>query len=86
LTLYGLAAEGFRPGGISTSEGSNSPDCLAELATLGFSEFPTGYTADSLWSYELGAKSRWLDGRAWLKRKQGHPRLYPAKQQTEVID
>jgi iron complex outermembrane receptor protein len=66
LTLYGLAAEGFRPGGISTPEGSNSPDCIAELATLGFSEFPTGYYSDSLWSYELGAKSRWLDGRAWL--------------------
>ena len=66
LTLYASAAEGFRWGGVNTSEGSNLPECLAELAALGYSGYPISYDSDSLWSYELGAKARWRDGRVQL--------------------
>ena len=72
LTLYGTVAEGFRPGGVNPPEGSTEPECVAELAALGLSEFPSGYDSDSLWSYEVGAKARWLDGRVQLNTAAYH--------------
>lgn len=66
ITLYATAAEGFRPGGINPPAISGTPACVAELQALGFTEFPISYDSDSLWSYELGAKSRWSDGRMSL--------------------
>ncbi len=66
VTLYASAAKGFRWGGINTPEGSNQPECLAELASLGFDGFPIGYNSDTLWSYDLGIKSRWRDDRLRL--------------------
>jgi outer membrane receptor protein involved in Fe transport len=66
LTLYASAAEGFRSGGVNSPEGSNTPDCIEELESLGFSEYPTNYGSDSLWSYELGAKTRTAGGRVQL--------------------
>ena len=72
LMLYATAAEGFRAGGPNTAEGSNLPECEQELRDLGYSEFPFSYDSDSLWSYELGAKTRWLDGRASLNAAVYH--------------
>jgi outer membrane receptor protein involved in Fe transport len=37
--------------------------CNADLAALGLSAQPTQYNPDSLWSYELGEKARFLDGK-----------------------
>ena len=48
VTVFALASEGFRLGG------TNQPNIAA---------VPPGYEADSLWNYELGVKSAWLDGR-----------------------
>ena len=48
------------------------PECEQELRDLGYSEFPFSYGSDSLWSYELGAKTRWLDGRASLNAAVYH--------------
>jgi outer membrane receptor protein involved in Fe transport len=48
VTIFALASEGFRLGG------TNQPNIAA---------VPPGYEADSLWNYELGVKSAWLDGR-----------------------
>lgn len=48
VTIFALASEGFRLGG------TNQPNIAA---------VPPGYDADSLWNYELGVKSAWLDGR-----------------------
>jgi len=72
LNFYGTIANGFRSGGVNPPEGSMDPACLAELAALGFSEFPIGYDSDSLWNYELGAKSRWIDGRVQLNAALYH--------------
>jgi iron complex outermembrane recepter protein len=62
--LYVTAAKGFRPGGV------NGPFplgfCGADLATLGISRPPETFEADSLWNYEVGAKTRWNDGRLTL--------------------
>jgi outer membrane receptor protein involved in Fe transport len=58
--LYASAAEGFRDGGINRPV--PVPLCSADLAGLGFSGSPPSYKQDSLWSYELGAKSRTAGG------------------------
>jgi outer membrane receptor protein involved in Fe transport len=68
LTVYGTVAKGFRPGGGSepvpnnpaTTEGAA---CGADLAKLGLKDSPTQYGPDSLWSYEVGEKSRFFDRR-----------------------
>ena len=52
-TLYATAAEGFRNGGANAPLPMN----LCQLS----SPTPTSYQSDSLWSYELGSKSRFLD-------------------------
>jgi outer membrane receptor protein involved in Fe transport len=57
-TFYVSASEGFRDGGINRPV--PEPLCSGDLAQLGFKHSPPSYSADSLWSYELGAKSRAL--------------------------
>ncbi|MBN7797637.1 TonB-dependent receptor domain-containing protein [Parahaliea mediterranea] len=48
LMAYFTAASGYRRGGF------NQPTAISPFST---------YDSDSLWSYELGVKSSWLDGR-----------------------
>lgn len=66
LYFYTSAAQGFRIGGASG--GLPAPlGCPAQAAALGFSVDDAGsYDSDDLWSYELGAKSTWADGRVVL--------------------
>ncbi|MBO9714549.1 TonB-dependent receptor [Sphingomonas sp.] len=47
VLLYANAAQGFRPGGVNQIIGL--PDALVP------------YKSDSLWSYEIGAKTSWFD-------------------------
>ena len=58
--VYASAAEGFRPGGTQVL-----PDfCNQDLANLGYTPAQaSGYKSDTLWSYEIGAKSRLAQGR-----------------------
>jgi outer membrane receptor protein involved in Fe transport len=48
ITMFALASQGFRLGG------TNQPNIAA---------VPPGYEADSLWNYEVGLKSSWLERR-----------------------
>ncbi|MDB6088487.1 MAG: hypothetical protein JWN85_1271 [Gammaproteobacteria bacterium] len=48
ITVYALASQGFRLGGTNQST---------------FAQVPKGYAADSLWNYELGAKTSWFERR-----------------------
>ena len=57
---YASAAKGYRPGGIN---GPLSSICGSDLASIGLSAGPELYAADSLWSYELGAKNSVWGGR-----------------------
>lgn len=61
--LYASAAKGYRPGGIN---GELSSLCGPDLASIGLTAGPTSYAADSLWSYELGAKNSLLNGRVQI--------------------
>jgi outer membrane receptor protein involved in Fe transport len=58
--FYASAAKGYRPGGIN---GELSSICGSNLASIGLTAGPELYAADSLWSYELGAKDSLLEGR-----------------------
>ena len=57
--LYLQASKGFRLGG--TNEPVPQPLCTADLEARGFDAAPTSFRSDSLWNYEAGAKTSWLD-------------------------
>ncbi len=58
-TLYATIAKGFRLGGATTPNTNIS--CVAGLNQLGFSNAPSTYGSDQLWSYEAGSKSLLFD-------------------------
>ncbi len=60
--LYATVSEGFRVGGVNFYADSL---CAAEIASLGLGDVAT-FDSDSLRSYEVGLKSRWLDRRLTL--------------------
>ena len=59
VSVYASAAKGFRLGGQNNALTSF---CAADVAALGLTNVKN-YGADSLWSYEGGAKSRLFGGR-----------------------
>ncbi|MBS0393219.1 MAG: TonB-dependent receptor [Proteobacteria bacterium] len=68
--LYGTISKGFRPGGlvpiVPAGQTGTATDCVAALAAQapGIALSDTrSYSSDSLWNYELGAKTSWLDRR-----------------------
>lgn len=63
--VYASAAKGDRVGGANPSY-ATVPQCGPSLAGLGIADVPRTYQADSLWSYELGYKTRALDQRLEL--------------------
>ena len=57
------ACEGAHSGALAGPD-QISPTCAAQLKLLGYSNgVPPTFGSDWLWSYELGAKNRLLDGR-----------------------
>jgi len=63
--VYATAAKGFRPGGmVPTVPSAAALGCPGQLAALGLTTQQTHqYQSDSLWNYEIGAKTSWLDNR-----------------------
>lgn len=67
--IYATASKGFRPAGASLRVPSI---CDFDLIQNGYVDEngnpiqPETFDSDSVWSYELGAKSRLLDGRLYL--------------------
>jgi iron complex outermembrane recepter protein len=57
-TIYASASKGYRFGG-ATSPNDNIP-CLDGFKELGINNAPMTYGPDSLWTYEVGSKSRFL--------------------------
>jgi iron complex outermembrane receptor protein len=65
-TLYMQAAKGFRLGGVTDPvplAGVFGTDCAKDLAAVGLTAIQNKFDSDHLWSYELGAKTRWMDRR-----------------------
>jgi iron complex outermembrane recepter protein len=58
--FYASASKGYRVGGLN---GADSSLCGADLASIGLTAPPKTYAADSLWSYEIGAKNTLFNGR-----------------------
>jgi iron complex outermembrane recepter protein len=73
LLLYVTAARGFRVGGFNQPVSTNA-QCLAEFdERLGFNPNDRpAFKSDTLWSYELGAKSAFADRRAQLSGSVYH--------------
>jgi outer membrane receptor protein involved in Fe transport len=68
--FYATAAKGYRVGGYNPQIGL---PCIPQLATLGYfpsagnpTGRPTTFDSDTLWSYELGTKNTFFDGRGRL--------------------
>jgi len=68
--FYVTAAKGYRVGG------GNIPiptiQCAAALAQVGLTIAPDSYKSDTVWSYEIGGKSRMDDGRIRLDASAFH--------------
>jgi outer membrane receptor protein involved in Fe transport len=65
-TLYANAAEGFRLGGSNRPIPLTISGNVTDLQALGLAAAPSSFAPDSLWSYEIGSKSRLLDNRLSL--------------------
>jgi iron complex outermembrane recepter protein len=60
IMTYATVSKGYREGGPLFPFPAL---CDSDLAKLGYSSSPTAYKPDSIWNYELGAKTQWLDHR-----------------------
>ena len=65
VNLYGSYANGFRTGGVN-SPIINSSCTDQELDDAGIPKLPPPFTSDETDTFEIGAKTTWLDGRATL--------------------
>jgi outer membrane receptor protein involved in Fe transport len=59
--MYATAAKGFRPG--TTSFLPTAVTCGSQLASYGFEPGQLDVAPDTVWSYEVGAKTSWLNQR-----------------------
>jgi outer membrane receptor protein involved in Fe transport len=64
LMTYASVAEGFRPGGGNAAYPTTGV-WAASFAGMNYSsgKWPSSYGPDSVWSYEIGSKTRWLGRR-----------------------
>jgi outer membrane receptor protein involved in Fe transport len=59
--LYLSIAKGYRIGGVNAPVPATL--CATDLANIGLTGGPKTYGSDSLWSYEIGSKNKFNDGR-----------------------
>jgi outer membrane receptor protein involved in Fe transport len=60
--FYASAGKGYRNGGVNTITTTSAPSCVAFQQANNLIVKPS-YQPDSLWSYEIGAKNSFADGR-----------------------
>lgn len=63
--VFASAAKGFRPGGPNRFT-IDPVLCRPDLDALGISAAPETFGSDNLWSYEIGSKNRFADGKVTL--------------------
>ena len=64
VMIFGEAARGFRYGGVN--EPAPTVFCGADLAAIGLKQSPVSFGPDNLWSYTLGEKGKFAEGRLLL--------------------
>jgi outer membrane receptor protein involved in Fe transport len=68
--IYAEAAKGFRYGGanqpVPIGTTGIAGQCAANLATYGYTSAPLTFGPDKLWSYSVGQKAKFADGRITL--------------------
>jgi iron complex outermembrane recepter protein len=62
--VYAMVAKGFRPGGLVPSVPESL--CAPQLPTGVTVDQTRSFQSDSLWNYELGTKTEWMDKRLTL--------------------
>lgn len=70
ILLSAQAARGFRLGGYNFAV--NEALCGAELTGLGVEGAASDFESDSVWDYELNAKTAWLDNRLIVNASAYH--------------
>ncbi len=65
LKIYANVAEGFRPGGGDIKLPTTGAYWSGVFSAFGFpgNSWPSTFKSDSVWSYEIGEKARFLNGR-----------------------
>ncbi|MBI1733386.1 MAG: TonB-dependent receptor [Gammaproteobacteria bacterium] len=63
MLLFATASQGFRPGGTNPLTAGVKELCAQDLESL---NLDVGFESDSLWNFEIGARTRWLDDRLSL--------------------
>jgi iron complex outermembrane receptor protein len=65
LMVYATAAKGFRPGGGNAPLPTTGPYWSQVFGAYNYTgtKWPSSYRPDSVWSYEIGDKARFLDRR-----------------------
>ncbi len=71
-SVYANIAEGFRLGGANRPIPLTIQGNVDDLAKLGLTAAPASFQPDSLWSYEVGTKSRLLGGKVTLELAAYH--------------
>jgi iron complex outermembrane receptor protein len=86
-TLYASVGEGFRLGG-PTGPIVFGPEtvCAGDFALINQTTQPTKFGADNLWTYELGSKGRYLDGRVTLDGGIFYTNWHDIQQQIYLPD
>jgi outer membrane receptor protein involved in Fe transport len=86
-TVYASAGEGFRLGGPTgpITFGANTV-CAGDFALINQTTQPTKFGPDSLWTYELGSKGRYLDNRLSLNGAVFYTDWHNIQQQIYLPD
>jgi outer membrane receptor protein involved in Fe transport len=85
--VYASVGEGFRLGG-PTGPIVYGPQtvCAADFALINQTSQPTKFGSDSLWTYELGSKGRYLNGRLTLNASTFYTDWHNIQQQIYLPD
>jgi outer membrane receptor protein involved in Fe transport len=84
LMTYLTASKGFREGG--TFVPIPEEQCRDDLAAIGLQHAPNEFRPDSLWNYELGAKSQWLDRRLTVNAAVYYIKWKDVQQQVSLVN
>jgi iron complex outermembrane receptor protein len=85
VNYYFSAAKGYRVGGVNPQINNTQPGCQVALAADDLTgKLSRTYNPDSLWSYEVGAKGRFLDNRLEVQASGYHIKWDDIQQAAQI--